>query len=755
MTRIDASTAARLVVIGPLHAGKTTLIKLFADLSPTFVPIEPLAVGNGIAETTGQAALHRVPVDPADFQYGLACGSTMPVRSLDDWIAAMRNNAAATNQDPLESLYDLFDGCGRPFTLMPMPQDATAEASSKRLVLEMIDTPGINNATRSADPIHERNLTEILAKMRDVGGVSAIVLVVRYATPLSRNYLDSTFANYLSRLTVHCKNLIVVHSHYFPQLALERGLPYLDLSDRIAAFNDWLRQTAFGHDVTATHLAMNNKHVPRSESYPAQEAFLFQQADAFLQTVMRYVDAEPDTEIGQANHSVEDDLPPELRQHSKPTRRRTVSTELLCLSSRLPLSPVHVSLKTHDGWYLSAINKNNFFQCRNLKKQYDIACGVFNMTWERWQFRPVDGGRWTVRSRTRNTFLTARATDGYLDQVAPVIKDEQRFRILIVSDAPGQIALMTSTGAFATGDVPTNDRMWVGAKAMTEYSVHARFEVLQDAMPLMWFPFIGGTVHVRHGSSGLIVQMSLQETVIARPAAITAPHDVMAQWVLWPHPQVSGAFLIVSRADNAWIAALPELALAPVAEDAAPIWVVLVDVPGPDLCQWYPEGLSPSTIELLSQYLAQYGKSCPNLTLLSTDYNPHVVFMSGDKYLDVSKRLDKITADLNRPDLPIVALPVATTMPLAGRAARIAFYYQQRVALVDLLSKYSRDAAPTAELARIEMGQNVKMWLSSVLVGVETIRKGLAATKTLLADAACAHAQAGAAAQQQGADQAV
>ncbi|KAJ3374561.1 hypothetical protein GGF31_007339 [Allomyces arbusculus] len=147
----------------------------------------------------------------------------------------------------------------------------------------------------------------------------------------------------------------------------------------------------------------------------------------------------------------------------------------------------------------------------------------------------------------------------------------------------------------------------------------------------------------------------------------------------------------------------------------------------------FPEGLSSSTVESYSHYLTQYGTFCPNVTLLFTDYNPHVVFMSGDKYLDVSKRLNKIKADLNRPDLPTVALPVATTLPPAGRAARVAFYYQQRAALIDLLSKCARDSKLTAESVRVEMQEFIKVWLSSVLVGVETIRKGLVATKTLLA----------------------
>ncbi|KAJ3362673.1 hypothetical protein GGF32_005695 [Allomyces javanicus] len=147
----------------------------------------------------------------------------------------------------------------------------------------------------------------------------------------------------------------------------------------------------------------------------------------------------------------------------------------------------------------------------------------------------------------------------------------------------------------------------------------------------------------------------------------------------------------------------------------------------------YREGLSPSTVESLSQYLAQYGMFCPNLTLLFTDYIPHIALMSGDKYLDVSKRLDKIKSDLNRSDLPIVALPVATTLPLAGHTARIAFYYQQRAALIVLLSTCAHDSTLTADSVRVEMEEIVKLWLSSVLVGVETIRKGLAATKTLLA----------------------
>ncbi|KAJ3362671.1 hypothetical protein GGF32_005693 [Allomyces javanicus] len=472
-----------------------------------------------------------------------------------------------------------------------MPHDANSEAGSKRLILEMIDTPGINNATRSAGPIHERNLTEILAKVQDVGGISAIVLVVRYATPLSREFLDSTFASYLYRLTVHCKNLIVVHSHYFPQLALERGLPYFDLSDRIAAFSDRMQQTPFGPDVTATHLAMNNKHVFSSERYPAHEAFLYQQADEFLQIVMRYVATELDVDADQADRSVDHDQPPAYDAAMAPAQPAIAPaleadatggeahggagtnassttptlTDAGINGTSMPLFPLPLS-PTHEGWYLSAINKNNFFQCRKLKKQYDIACGVFNMTWERWQFHPVDGGCWTVHSKERNKYLTARSMDGYLDQVVLVDSDEQRFRILLVSDAPGQVALMT-------------DPMWVGAKAMQQYSVHAQFEVLQDAMPLMWFPFIGGAVHVQHGSSDMIVQMSLRDTLMAQPAAATSPHDIKAQWVLEPRSQVAGAFQMKSRAGNMWIAARLELGVTRVAEDAAPIWVVLVDAP--------------------------------------------------------------------------------------------------------------------------------------------------------------------------------
>ncbi|KNE72583.1 hypothetical protein AMAG_17026 [Allomyces macrogynus ATCC 38327] len=145
--------------------------------------------------------------------------------------------------------------------------------------------PGIRDTMWSLDLNRSTNVTDTILNIDKVGGsVDAIVIVHRYAMLPNTDTLN-VLEFYLNLLGKYSRNLIVVYSHYLPIPAAERG-EYLNLSDRIAAFEAWLQNKSFSdHLALTTHIPMNNKLPVRLQENAGHAAFCYQQLRAFLQVV--------------------------------------------------------------------------------------------------------------------------------------------------------------------------------------------------------------------------------------------------------------------------------------------------------------------------------------------------------------------------------------------------------------------------------------------------------------------------------------
>ncbi|KNE58405.1 hypothetical protein, variant [Allomyces macrogynus ATCC 38327] len=281
----------RIVVLGPVKGGKSTLVNFIAANQPD-APLTDSgsdASSNFDTSTTCSepaVTLHRVRVDPTKIQFGLCEDGGQP-RSLSSWInSAEASVAQHSERSRAEAYLDILENCTDRFTLQPMPASSEEEALDARLALEIIEVPGI----KDKDPNRERNLTEALDKICEVGGrADVIVLVIRHTSPMNQTLLDP-LKYYLKQFSMHARHLLVVHSRYDSAHAAETN-SYLDLSGRIAAFNSWMQNKTFGDGLNITHVAMNNKVSPALHSYPAQVAFCYQQLNAFLSEIRSVTEA--------------------------------------------------------------------------------------------------------------------------------------------------------------------------------------------------------------------------------------------------------------------------------------------------------------------------------------------------------------------------------------------------------------------------------------------------------------------------------
>ncbi|KAJ3374576.1 hypothetical protein GGF31_007354 [Allomyces arbusculus] len=188
-----------------------------------------------------------------------------------------------TSEDLSCALLDVLDPPPGRFTLAPAP---TAKPGRQRICLEIIDAPGVLFSANNPDPDHQRKVDDVLAKVDGIGGAHAVVVVVKEPVPLTSELLDP-LTSYLSPLSLDCKYVIVVHSHYIPHLAVEHARPYLDISDHISAYDEWLHAQSFADNLMTIHVAMNNKLPQPEHAYPTQTAFCFQQLAQFLQVMQK------------------------------------------------------------------------------------------------------------------------------------------------------------------------------------------------------------------------------------------------------------------------------------------------------------------------------------------------------------------------------------------------------------------------------------------------------------------------------------
>ncbi|KNE54038.1 hypothetical protein AMAG_00041 [Allomyces macrogynus ATCC 38327] len=283
MTVDDSIPVARLVLIGPAQAGKTQLIDFLASQDNDYRPLKPLIVGNGISACTEHAELHRLHIDSTVLQQDGLVRNRSPPHPLAHWIDVAEKTVDMTGEDLSCALLDVLDPPPGRFALV----DAHASKSGRqRICLEIIDAPGIMGLANDLDPVHQQKVDDVLAKVDDIGGVHAVVVVVKEPVTLTSDLLDP-LTSYLSPLSLDCKYVIVVHSHYFPHLAVERARPYLDISDHISAFDKWLHAQSFADNLLTMHVAMNNKLPEPKNAYPTQTAFCFQQLAQFLQVMQK------------------------------------------------------------------------------------------------------------------------------------------------------------------------------------------------------------------------------------------------------------------------------------------------------------------------------------------------------------------------------------------------------------------------------------------------------------------------------------
>ncbi|KAJ3362674.1 hypothetical protein GGF32_005696 [Allomyces javanicus] len=274
MADILKPTVARLLLIGPAQSGKSQLVKFMADQDPAFHAKQSLAIGGDIGPCTSRMAMYPVRLDRGHLGRALLRhGSDSVPHPLSIWV----DQANRVPDKAVEEMLDLFEASGDDYLIEGM---AAIEMQRPILNLELFDTPGLDIIGTQED--RAQGLTEFL---QSLPAIDATVIVIRYATRITSEYMEAKFAGPFEELSKICTNLIVVHSHYLPNMAIEAGKPYLDLSDRVAVFDGWLRLKPYGRHLHTTHIPMNNKMPVPPKAYPAQEAFCYQQLGVFVDIV--------------------------------------------------------------------------------------------------------------------------------------------------------------------------------------------------------------------------------------------------------------------------------------------------------------------------------------------------------------------------------------------------------------------------------------------------------------------------------------
>ncbi|KNE57896.1 hypothetical protein AMAG_04740 [Allomyces macrogynus ATCC 38327] len=287
------SIAARLLVLGFSESGKSTLINFIASAQaiPHLTNTGASAPPSSLSSDAPGTDLHRIQVDLARTRYGLARNRGIP-RTLSDWLREADRMVQEHGENQAEAYLDVLDNQDGRYRLRPMPPSAS-DTSDPNLVLEMIQLPGIKDTMRTVDPNRSANVTDAILHIDKLGGsVDAIVIVLRHALPLGSNTLN-VLDFYLNLLAKYTHNFIVVYSHYQPAHAVEHGA-YLNLTDRIEAFEAWLQTKAFGdHLAPTTHVPMNNRIPVQLNEHAGHAAFCFQQLTAFLQVVWNLAEERP------------------------------------------------------------------------------------------------------------------------------------------------------------------------------------------------------------------------------------------------------------------------------------------------------------------------------------------------------------------------------------------------------------------------------------------------------------------------------
>ncbi|KAI9164338.1 hypothetical protein H9P43_008167 [Blastocladiella emersonii ATCC 22665] len=140
--------------------------------------------------------------------------------------------------------------------------EAKRETVEPRIVLDIIDTPGLYDSNGLFNPLTDfEHLSGVFEQVQRAGHVSALVYVVNAERPMDASALNA-LTTYLTSFREVCTNLVVVHSSYDVRRTLQRakvsgfrGL--FDLGPRADEFDRHLAQLGFG-DFRAIHVPMNN-----------------------------------------------------------------------------------------------------------------------------------------------------------------------------------------------------------------------------------------------------------------------------------------------------------------------------------------------------------------------------------------------------------------------------------------------------------------------------------------------------------------
>ncbi|KAJ3359454.1 hypothetical protein GGF32_009380 [Allomyces javanicus] len=178
---------------------------------------------------------------------------------------------ALSGEDQKEALLDVLDPSHVRYALAPLLANTPRH---QPVALELIDTPGVQKVTMERGPNLKQTIDAMTAMVHDIGGIHAIVVVLKYAVTLTSAVLDA-LAPYLAPFSQHCKRIIVVHSYYFPAASVEAGRPCLDLSDRIAV-------TQFTNNGWHISVVAQNQDVPRIYQHFSVERGEMGELAAFL-----------------------------------------------------------------------------------------------------------------------------------------------------------------------------------------------------------------------------------------------------------------------------------------------------------------------------------------------------------------------------------------------------------------------------------------------------------------------------------------